>query len=162
MLDNFARDLAIGKKGEEIVLNTFSKLTTEYKFESISDMRCFFYRGDIKAVDKSGKEIFIEVKNDSRIADTGNILCEEEVYYKNNDYIGKGNMFSDNDIFAVVSQPEKKIYVVDFKILKANYRKGEYREIEHPQQTSYCYLMPVSKIKKLGGLIAVVDYAEVA
>ena len=116
--------------------------------------------GDIKAIDKSGKEIYIEVKNDSRIADTGNVVCEEEVYYKERDYIGKGNMFCDNDIFAVVSQSEHKIYVIDYKILQANYRKGEYKEIVHSQQTSYCYLLPLTEIKKLGGLIAIVDYAE--
>ena len=44
-----------------------------------------------------------------------------------------GNMYCDSDIYAVVSEPERKIYVMDFKILKANYLKGKYRYIDWPQ-----------------------------
>lgn len=46
---------------------------------------------------------FIEVKDDSRIADTGRVLCEERVCYKDGDYFQKGFMYSDYDIFCVVS-----------------------------------------------------------
>lgn len=163
MLDNFYSDLAIGKQGEEIVKNALAALTTDFTFEDVSNNRSFFYCGDIKAIDKnSGKEYFIEVKNDSRIADTGNILCEDEVYYKNCDYYGKGNMQSDSDIFAIVSQAENKIYLIDFKILQANYRLGEYKAIEHKQQITYCYLLPIGTIKRLGGLLAIVNYRDMA
>lgn len=161
MLENFERDLARGKVAENIVREVFTSLTDDYTFEDVSFDRSFFYRGDIKATDKkSGKEYYIEVKNDSRIADTGNILCEEEVYYKKYDYFGRGNMDGDSDIFAIVSQAENKIYVIDFKILKKNYRLGEFRKIEHPQQFSYVYLLPLCIIKKLGGLIATIDYSD--
>lgn len=165
MLDNFYRDLEKGKKAEAIVLSAFSNATKDYKFEDVSNQRSFFYKGDIKAVAADGREIFIEVKNDSRIAETHNILCEEEVYYKNADYYGSGNMESDSDIYVVVSQAEKKIYVIDFKILKSIYKKGEYKEITHPQQITFCYLLPLSIVRKNGGLIATLDYeaaAEVA
>ena len=62
---------------------------------------------------KNNKVYFIEVKNDSRIADTGNVLCEEEVYYKKNDYYGKGNMYSNADVFAIVSKQNQKIYFIN-------------------------------------------------
>ena len=40
-------------------------------------------KGDIVAVDKAtGEKIFIEVKGDTRIGETGNVLLEDEVYYR--------------------------------------------------------------------------------
>lgn len=162
MLDNFYRDLAFGKRAEAIVLNTFRSLTDAYTFEDVSNMQGFFYCGDIKVTDKDGNVKYIEVKNDSRIADTGNVVCEEEVWYKRYDYYGRGNMDGNCDVFCVVSEEAKKIYVIDFKVLKANYRKGIFKEMVHPQQTSYCYLCEIAKIKKWGGLIAVIDYKEAA
>lgn len=159
MIDTFYRDLEIGRAAEEIVFNVFSSLDNKHEFQKVADNPLFFYSGDILAIDKeTGKEIFIEVKNDSRIADTHNVLCEEEVYYKRHDYYGRGNMDCDCDIYAVVSEQQRKIYVIDFKVLKSNYRKGEYKEIQHPHQTTYCYLLNINKIKKLGGLIDVINY----
>lgn len=158
MLNNFKNDLMVGKRAEEIVFQVFSSLDSEHKYEMISGFREMFYKGDIVALDKNGKATYIEVKNDSRIADTGNVLCEEEVYYKKHDYYGKGNMECDCDIYAVVSEEQRKIYVIDFEVLKSNYRKGIYKEIEHPQQTTFCYLLDLYTLKKLGGLISVVNY----
>lgn len=159
MLTNFYNDLAIGKQGEDIVKNALAALTNNFTFEDVSNDRSFYYCGDIRAIDKSsGKEYFIEVKNDSRIADTGNVLCEDEVYYKSCDYYGKGNMQSNSDIYAIVSQKENRIYLIDFKVLQANYKLGEYKAIEHMQQITYCYLLPIGVIKRLGGLIDIISY----
>jgi hypothetical protein len=157
MLNKFYSDLAVGKRAEEIVFNTFSALDSKHTYEMVSGFREFFYSGDIVALGEE-KPIYIEVKNDSRIADTGNVLCEEEVYYKKHDYYGKGNMDCECDVFAVVSEEQRKIYVINFEVLKSNYRRGTYKEIEHPQQITYCYLLPLSEIKRLGGLISVVSY----
>jgi hypothetical protein len=158
MLENFNRDLEIGKRAEQIVFEVSSALDSDRKYEMVGGVSEFFYMGDIVALDKDGKPTYIEVKNDSRIADTGNVLCEEEVYYKRHDYYGKGNMECDCDIYAVVSEEQRKIYVIDFKVLKSNYRKGIYKEIEHPQQITYCYLLDLNILKRLGGLISVVSY----
>lgn len=157
MLKDFNRDLAIGKRAEVIVYNLLSSLG--YHVEDVSNNCLFYYSGDLKVIDKD-KEYFIEVKNDSRIVDTGNVLCEIEVYYKNSGYYGKGNMDSDCDIYTVVSEVDSKVYFIDFSILKKIYKYGEYKEIEHKQQTTYCYLLPIGVIKKMGGLIGVVDYSE--
>lgn len=158
MVFNFFDDLNKARVAESIVLDTFSQLTTGYSFENVANERKYFYKGDIKAIAADGREIFIEVKDDSRIADTGNVLCEYEVYYKESGTFGKGNMKSDYDIYCVVSQSEQKIYVIDFDTLQANYKKGQHKIIRHYDQDTYCYLLPIDTIKKLGGLIAVVDY----
>lgn len=158
MTNQFYTDLEKAKAAEVLVCNVLSSLDTSRNYELVGAERQYFYKGDIKATDKKGNEIFIEVKDDSRIAETYNVLCEEEVYYKQHDYYGKGNMQSDYDIYAVVSKQQRKIYVIDFKCLQQIYRKGEYKEIQHPQQTTYCYLLNLGTIKKLGGLIATLDY----
>lgn len=161
MLNNFNTDLAAAKPAEKMVRNIFSSLTNEYRFEDVSNQREFYYIGDLKATSlATGKEIFIEVKNDSRIADTHNVLCEEEVFYKEYGYFDKGNMYCNSNIYCVVSEQEHKIYVIDFKVLKEIYKKGEFRTIDHPQQTTYCYLLPIWLIKKYNGLLDIIDYGQ--
>lgn len=70
----------------------------------------------------------------------------------------KGNMYCDSDIFCVVSQQARKIYILDFKRLQEIYKKGEYRVIEHPEQTTYCYLLPIHRAKQWGALITTIGY----
>ena len=52
MLDNFDRDLAIGKRAEAIVREVFASLSSDYDFINVSDEREYYYKGDILAVDK--------------------------------------------------------------------------------------------------------------
>jgi hypothetical protein len=134
MLSDFYKDLEAAQAAEHLVADTFSSLTSGYQFEWVGDRKEYRYRGDIKATAADGREIFIEVKDDSRIADTRNVLCEEENYIKDGDYFIKGNMKSNTDIYCVVSAAERKIYVMDFKILKSIYKRfGTYTIIRHAQ-----------------------------
>lgn len=158
MLSNFFSDLRQAQSAEILVRDVFANLSSDYTFTCVGDQREYWYKGDVKATAPDGREIFIEVKNDSRIWETHNVLCEEEVYYCDGDYYGKGNMQSNYDIYVVVSQHDKKIYVIDFKVLKAIYKKGIYKTIAHAQQTTYCYLLALSQIKKHGGMIAELEY----
>lgn len=161
MLNDFQKDLAAAKAAENTVRRVFSSLTNEYRFEDVSNQREFYYKGDIKAISLStGTEIYIEVKDDSRIAQTHNVLCEEEVFYKEYGYYGKGNMSCNYDIYCVVSKSEHKIYVIDFKVLKSIYKRGEFKHINHPQQETFCYLVPIGLVKKYNGLLDVIDYGR--
>jgi len=159
MLKDFHSDLANAKIAEKIVRDTLASLTTDYTFEDVSDDPQFYYKGDIRAVGDN-KELYIEVKDDSRIADTGNILCEEEVYYKDDDRFAKGNMYCDSDYYCVVSQQERKIYVLDFKILKTIYRKysEDFKIIKHSEQDTYAYLLPICRAKQFGALLYKLNY----
>ena len=158
MLDNFPSDLEKGKTAEAIVLNTFSMLTSDYKFVDVSNDVEYYYKGDIKAIAPSGKELYIEVKNDSRIGDTKNILCEDEVYYKESDYYAKGNMHNESDYYCIVSEPERKIYVLDFKKLQSIYRKGQYKEFNHPQQKTYGFLLELCRAIQWKALLYRITY----
>lgn len=158
MLTNFKSDLVKGHRAEQIVKEVFSSLTDKYTFTDVSCDPQYYYKGDIMAVAADGKQTMIEVKNDGRIHETNNILCEEEVFMKEGGYFTKGNMYSDYEIFCIVSEPGRKIYVIDFKVLKEIYKKGQYKRIDHPQQFSDCYLLDVGTLKKYGGLIEIIKY----
>lgn len=157
MLSSFKSDLAAARDAELLTLQLLAGATDKYSFEWVGDNPACYHKGDILAIDKAtGKEIYIEVKDDSRIADTHNILCEEEVDYF--DYTVKGNIYNDFDIYVVVSKQERKIYVIDGKVLKANYKQGYKKYIPHREQASDCYLLPLGTIKAVGGLHATISY----
>ena len=156
----FNEDLEKGHRAELLVQKVFSQLTGEYVFDLVSDQPAFYHLGDIRAIGKDGKEHMIEVKNDCRIGETKNILCEEEVWYYSIDSNVKGFMHNNYEYYCVVSEPEHKIYVIDFKVLFSIYRKGEFKALNHYDQMSYAYLVPLGLVKKYGGLIAVIDYEE--
>lgn len=159
MSDWFLQDLLKAHKAEDLVREVLASLTDEYTFEDVADDREYFHKGDIKAVGADGKEIMIEVKDDSRIGDTGNILCEESVYYYSSNYEQKGNFYSDYEIYCVVSQPTNTIYLFDFSILKQIYKKyGNYRIMAHAHQESEVYLLPLGYAKKAGALIKEIKY----
>lgn len=157
MVNGFFKDLLVAKGAEQIVLSTFSELSSNYTFTDISNKKEYWHKGDILATAADGRKIFIEVKDDGRICDTHNVLCEDEVYYYDNG-IKNGNMHSDYEIYCVVSQAENRIYIIDFSILHAIYKKGSYKSIPHAQQTTYAYLLPLRAINEAGGLIAVINY----
>ena len=158
MLENFDRDLSKGKRAEYIVKEVFTALTDKYTFTDVSDNPAYYNKGDILATATDGKQIFIEVKNDEVIHKTENVLCEEEVFYKKYQYSKQGFMYSDYEIYCIVSEAERKIYVLDFKVLKEHYRKGQYKFFDYPQQSSDTYLLALGIIKKYNGIIDVINY----
>ena len=158
MLANFKTDLVKGHRAELIVKDVFTSLTDKYTFTDVSNNPSCYHKGDLLATAADGREIYIEVKNDEVIHKTKNILCEEEVYYREADYFRDGNMYSDYQIYCIVSEPERKIYVIDFKVLKQHYKSGEFKLIRHPQQESYTYLLSLGLLNKYGGLIDTITY----
>ena len=150
MLNDFKADLELGREAEYLVKEILSGLTADYTFEAIGDQKEYYYKGDIRATGADGKEFYIEVKNDSCIAKSGNILCEEENYIKDSGRMIKGNMHCGSDIYCIVSQAERKIYLLDFKRLQEIYQKGEYKVINHQEQVTYCYLLPLHRAKQWG------------
>ena len=157
-MSQFQIDLGEAKKVEQIVLEHFQSLTDEYTFINVSDEPQYYHKGDIKAIAADGRQIFIEVKNDGCIGDTHNVLCEEENYFYSTGRIAKGNFYSDYQIYCVVSQEKRKIWVMDFSVLKAHYKKGEFKRKYHAEQISDFYLLPLYIVKRHNGLIAELDY----
>lgn len=156
MLSKFKEDLAAAKEAEQITKTAIA--AAGYKVFNVADQPEFYHRGDLQIELPSGELRYVEVKDDSRIADTKNILLEEEVYYKESGRLVPGNLYSDYDIYAVVSKTERKIYFFDFKKLKAIKSYGTYKTIQHPEQYSNCYLLELCRAKQFGALIAKINY----
>lgn len=155
----FLSDLEKAREAEKFIYELFSQMSDDYNFENVGDQREYFHKGDIKAIHKeSGREIFIEVKDDSRIHVTKNILCEEEIYFKDNDYWEKGCMHSEYDIYVVISRESRQVYVIDFKKLRKFYKDGEFKVMDHASQTNYCYLYPLGDAAARGALIESFSY----
>lgn len=145
-LTQFYKDMEAAKPAEQLVYNLLS--SSGYNVEDVSDIKEYRYLGDIKLVTSKGVTFFIDVKDDKRIADTGNFLFEEEVYLKETDEFIRGDMKKYYDILAVVSQKEQKIYYLDFHIVKQRYKQGEFKRITHPTQDTYGYLCPIGLVKR--------------
>lgn len=160
MVENWERDLEKGRRGEQITLETLSSIEFNSKcaFEYVGDNPAYYKYGDIKGIREDGSVFMIEVKNDERIADTRNILCEELVVYKDSGDIKDGFMYNYYEYYCIVSEPERKIYVIDFKVLKRIYKRGQMRDFPHKDQTTYGYLLPLSEVKANNGLITILEY----
>ena len=158
-MKQFWIDLAAGQKVEEQARQIFLSLTDEYDIENVSDVVACRHKGDLLATHKeTGKQTYLEIKADSRIHDTQNVLCEEENYFYDSGEFRKGNFHYDYEIYCVVSQEARKIYVMDFKVLKKIYKQGTYKSIRHPQEITYCFLLPLGVVKANGGLIDVIEF----
>lgn len=167
MVANFYADLGKAQIAEKMVVDVFSNLTQDYNFTWVGNAKEYYHKGDIIAIGKDGREIFIEVKNDSRIGQTRNVLCEEMVDFfvpikdKPNYFTRqskKGNMYSDYEIYCVVSRVTNEIFIIDFKKLKEFYKHGRYTIIHHDEQDTYCYLVPLGVIEEQGALIATINF----
>ena len=162
MVSNFYSDMKKAKVGEHIVLDVLGHCdsSNRYEFKDVSEDRRYFYKGDIEALDTcSGEKIYLDVKMDSRIAETGNILCEEEIYFEDTGY-KPGNMSSDYDYLAIISTQAKRIYIIDFKLLKEHYKEGKDYVKNHGEQTTYGKLFPLKLAQHYGMIQAVIDYED--
>lgn len=157
---DFWQDLSAAKKVEKKALEVFQRHAANYTIVDVSDIKEYYHKGDLKAIAADGKEYMLEVKADSRIHETGNVLCEEANYWYDTGLTTQGNMYSDYQYYCVVSEQARKIAVIDFQVLRAHYADAhhQYREIRHNDNISCVYLFPLKEIKQLGGLVALLDY----
>lgn len=163
MVSTFFKDLNEARKAEHFVCELLSSsYSDKYSFREVGSEREFYSKGDIEATAPNGEKIYIEVKNDSRIGETRNILCEEAVYYKRENTEVKGNMYSNYEIYCILSESEQKIYFIDFKELRKTYRFGRACKVDHPEQITYCYLLPLFFLERSGGLLGVINYKDMS
>lgn len=161
LVKQFAEDLHNAREAEYIVRNELAHRMPDYKFEVVGHIPLFYNKGDIRAISPSGKEHFIEVKDDSCIWQTNNVLCEEEVFYYNSGELVDGNMYSDYEIYCVIDRRCGYIYVIDFETLKKHYKEGRYTIIHHEEQDTRCYLVSLCQLRQWGALIETISYGGV-
>ena len=74
MTFEFFRDLEAAKPAENLVYNYLLSIGLEV--ENVSDNPLYYSKGDLKITLPTGT-IFVDVKDDRRIAKTGNVFAEE-------------------------------------------------------------------------------------
>ena len=154
----FYKDLAAARSAEKIALEQLALCYPQYRFEDVSTDSSCYYKGDIKATNANGAVRYFEIKGDSRIAETGNILCEYGNYFKTTNKFTGGAMNNNTDFYCVVSQQARRIYVFKFEVLAKNYKCGKHKIIHHTENDCYCYLLPIATAEALGALITTIDY----
>lgn len=154
MTFEFFRDLEAAKPAENLVKEYLTSLGL--KVEDVSDNPFYYHKGDLKVSLPIG-DLFIDVKDDRKIAKTGNVFAEEWTTCENG-YNAAGFMHRAYDVLAVVSQEEKKIYFIDFPKLKSFYKKFEVGECRTSTQTTLGYKVPLGNIKAHGAMMGIVCY----
>ena len=158
-MSEFRRDAAAAKPAELLVMNVMAAKATNWSFQHVGEDRLYYHIGDIKATNKTtGEIVYLEVKNDSRIAATGNVLCEEENYFFDSRCYTKGNMYSNYQYYCVLSQDDRKIYIIDFDKLRRIYKQGRFTQIYHNDNICYCFLLPLDTVRAHGALLCEVEY----
>ena len=158
-MSQFQEDLIAARPAEILAWEVLNSLTKDYNFADVADLPQFYHYGDILAIGKDGSRFMIDVKRDTCIWKTKNVLCEERVHDKRDDTDKPGFMYSNYDYLCIVSEKESRLYIIDFKILKQIYKKGEHREFDHDTQWTDGYLLNTSVIKRYKGLTAIINYA---
>lgn len=155
----FGNDLNNARAAEWLVRDCLQSLDNTWTFNWVGDVEQYFHKGDIEAIDTyTGFSYFLEVKDDGRVAGTGNVLCETRKYFYNTGEYRRGNIHNDCDYYCVVSQQDRKIYVLDFSILRRCYQCGEYKAIYHDEDITYCYLVPLKLLEKKGAVLHTICY----
>ena len=162
MVSTFFEDLAEARVYEALVLEVLRNYkSNDYVFEDVTKDSEYYHKGDIVAYDTNTlEEKYIDVKNDSVMHKSHNILCEDKVFYKESNCYKKGFMYSDYDYIAFVSEPEKKIYMLDFALLKKHYKLGKFIRVYHGEQDTLGYLLPLKKAELLGIIKAEINYIQ--
>lgn len=146
--------------GERITLEVLRNSTLDYYFNDVSDEVEYRYLGDIEAVDDWNERTYLDVKMDGCIARTGNILCEDKVYFKDTHSYSKGNMQSNYDYLAIISVETKQIWIIDFPLLKKYYKEGRVYKKDHGEQITYGTLFSLYKARKYGMVVAEITYND--
>ena len=118
------------------------------EYEDVSDVK-EYQKQDIDFIVKpNGKpDMKFEVKNDTRIATTGNIFFEtmSNVDYSTNGCFRKTKA----DVMVIVSESERKLYMIQSERLKqfVESNKGSLRFIARVPGSNSCgYLVPIGRL----------------
>lgn len=169
MVENFYKDLAAAKKAEKLVLEVLRNVGSEdYKFTDVSDDPEYYHRGDIEIWDNVwGYNLYMDVKDDGCVSNTGNILAEHRVWYSDSGWQKGFMQNSTYDYIAYVSQPDKKIYILNFNLWRKHYTTTFKRHINIPHykngrktQITDAYLMSLKTARALGIMVAEIDYKK--
>lgn len=154
-------DSEIARAAEELAIKVLGKALKDTTFESLHDDEGKFHVGDVVAK-KNGKEKYIDIKDDGRISETGNVFCEGYKYYYNKPG-KKHDGFMQNsqyDYLAILDQVRGKLYLLDFEELKKIYNNYRLVRSDLSDCISYGYLVPLNVCRRKGILKCEITFTD--
>ena len=141
----FYDDLAIGKRGEELMKAAF--LTRGHKVEDLSGMPEYQRKDIDMRLTKGGVSITLEVKNDIKSNSTGNVFIE--TYNRNNVKRGGDGWicYCEADYLCFVQEFWQQAHIVNREELIKQCWGGKYRKVSSP--FSEGFIVPIGELKKL-------------
>ena len=144
MYRTFQTDLAIGKQGEEMVMSALKQ--RGHNVVDVSD-NAEYRKKDIDIIiSKNGQTATIEVKNDLRSNQTGNVYIE--IYNTHNPSRNYDGWFAycDADYLCFVQTGKKKAHIVFRDELVRNCWADKYRKARSSDTEGY--IVPIDRLKE--------------
>lgn len=163
MKNTLKREVKKNRIAEVILMQVLESIFDDKALvEDVADNPDCYHLGDVRVTNKTGNSFYFDAKNDGIISKTGNVFCESHKYFfKNMQKKYDGFMEDGNyDYLSVVDRVSKKIYILDFKVLKKIY--PNYRRIQTTLSDCYSYgtVIPLDECKKKGALLHTINYEE--
>ena len=161
--NRYMKDVNANRPAELITTEVLNNLNNGFTFEWVADDEKYYLKGDIKMVKDGKKTKCIDVKNDQKIASTGNFAVEAGGWSKIYNCPKKGWIDSNYDYVAVISQEIHTIWILSFKKLREVYNKIDLTNgckviSDFWDCTKYNYLIPIHKAIELGAVMAKIKY----
>lgn len=161
--ERYLEDVNAHKPAELITTEVLNNLNNGYEFEYVADNEKYFNKGDIKMKKKGKKALCIDVKDDQKIAETGNFAVEAGGWSKIYNCPAKGWIDSNYNYLAIISREAQTIWILSFKRLREIYNKidltgGRKVVSDFWDNIKYNYLISINKAIELGAVLARIEY----
>lgn len=181
----FQNDLKANRPAEylsaELLRLVFPKMTVEF----VGEDKKYWHKGDLKLIKPDGSSRCIDVKNDKRCGESGNLNAEDELWKESYQYYGsgyaKGFMRTAKYNYVMYLNLEnKEFFIISFKKWKSVYNKKGYyttsvgkpssyddkgrKVMKHPfnsrnpYEITYGYLNPIKKMIEAGVVLYKVKF----
>lgn len=137
-----------GKELEDTLI--FQDYITDLLYKTGWVLNCYSSRK--YNIEKGESVARIEIKQDKKIKETGNIYIETYERQKSNkgNYIESGILRNDNTVFYIIGDYDR-LFMFSKKQIQTIIKTGNFKEVK--TETSMGYLIPISYIEKHSSLI---------
>lgn len=143
-MSNFYTDLARGKKGENLLAAALER--KGHKVQNVSNDVCYqLHDIDLLTTNKQGQQTTIEVKNDLRSEETGNVFVEFENYNNRSRNYKGWYYYCEAAYIAFVQENFKVAHLISLQHLKQICETGNHRINSSINTRGWC--IPLECIK---------------
>lgn len=160
-MSNWNRCVQQGAFGENVTKQCLYQIGWEVK-DLTGDWKKYGKKGDFLVDTGTKQNIFIDVKTDLRIADTGNVCLEGKITRSDGKQHDGWLATAKYDYIVFVSPQKQIAYIASFPMLKANSGIiGKIKDtpcLDGEGQYNRLYVMPIQQLCDLGIIVAAFSY----